>query len=135
MPVIKPSKSDLNLTPSSTELESDSDGFAGVVELLQPLHGQLGPAAVVKDQVKSATSALPERSLIRGSVLPPFKVAVYVVEGDSVAAGSSIAVLVAASYMTVEETTVFPGSRNSKVAVVSVVASIASLKVAVTVVP
>jgi hypothetical protein len=135
MPVIKPSKFDLNLTPNSTGPGSDAEGFVGIVELPQPLHGQAGPAVVVKDQVKSAASALPDRSLILGSALPPFKVAVYVVEGDSVASGVSIAVPAVALYVTVAETTVLSGARNSKVVVVSVLLSIVSLKLAVTVVP
>src|SRR5215475_9654168 len=99
MPKMKPLKSALNLTPSSTEAESLIDGFAGVVELFQPLQGHAGAAAVVKDQVTSAWSAFPARSLTPPA--PPSTVAVYVLESASDALGVSTAVVVAGSYVTV----------------------------------
>jgi hypothetical protein len=42
----------------------------------QILQGQVGPAAVVKDQVKLLARALPAWSFTRGSVAPPLTVAV-----------------------------------------------------------
>ena len=50
MPVIVPLVSELNFTPSSTGLPSDAISD-GVVDGFQMLHGQIGPAPVVNDQV------------------------------------------------------------------------------------
>ena len=49
---------------------------------------------VVKVHAKLAARAFPARSLIRGSVAPPFSVAVYTVELDKAAEGVRLAVLV-----------------------------------------
>jgi hypothetical protein len=55
---MKPSLLARNLTPISTALKSASCREGRLV-LLQMLQGQLGPAAVVKDQLKLAARALP----------------------------------------------------------------------------
>ena len=73
---MKPLTSERNLTPSSTALGSATDGFPGTLELLQPPHGQAGPAAMVKDQTRLAARALPAASLTWGSLAPPLTVAV-----------------------------------------------------------
>src|SRR4051812_27721507 len=92
MPVIDPLISDENLTPSSVALASLLAGLAGADEALQVLHGQPKPALVVNAHTLLAPSALPARSLTRGSVTPPTTVAVYVVEGASALLGVSVAV-------------------------------------------
>src|SRR5204862_4794549 len=68
----------------------------------------------------------------RGSVAPPFTVAVYVVPLASAPEGTSVAVLVALLYVTTAATRELAGLRSSNVFVPIVVASIPSLKVAVT---
>ena len=74
----KPSISARNLTPSSTALPSPASAtpMVGVPHRLQ---GQVPGAAVVKLQETSAASALPARSLMRGSVAPPCRRAVKTV--------------------------------------------------------
>ena len=49
--MIKPFRSTLNLTPSSTAFGSLTEGLVGVAELFQAVHGQDGAAAVVNVQV------------------------------------------------------------------------------------
>ncbi len=75
----KPSRSELNFTPSSTEFGSLTEGLPGRVVLDHAPQGAAvhGWVAVVNDHVKSAASALPAKSLIRGSVVPPLTVTVY----------------------------------------------------------
>ena len=78
-----------------TQQTSSAAGAAEPVGLgnsdvhLVPLQG--GPV-VVNDQVTSDASALPARSLMRGSVVPPLSVAVYVAPYASALAGVSVAV-------------------------------------------
>ena len=80
---------------------------------------------VVNDHVKFAASGFPARSFTPD--VPPFTVAVYVVELESVAFGRSVAVRVAPSYVTVEATTTFEGFLSSIVLVLTVAGSTASL--------
>ena len=56
---MKPFVSDVNFTPSSTELLSAASGVFGTSEV-QILHGHVpGAATVVKDQVKFEDNGLP----------------------------------------------------------------------------
>ncbi len=87
-----------------------------------------GSAPVVNDQLRSAASGLPARSLT--PLLLPLTVAVWSVLAASALAGVRVAVLLAE--FTVAATSVPPGSRNSKVALLTVAGSNASLKVMVT---
>jgi hypothetical protein len=48
---MKPFRSTVNFTPSSTAFGSDTDGFVGVVDVLQIVHGHVGGATVVNDQL------------------------------------------------------------------------------------
>ena len=75
--------------------DAGNEPVPGVVLLGQMVHGQLGPLAVVKVQVKLLATALPARSL--GPPAPPRMVAVYVVLAASAALGFRIARRVAAS--------------------------------------
>ena len=90
---MKPLLDVVNLTPSSTAFASVSEVTLGVVDALHALHGQLGgggAAAVVKLHTTLAASGLPAMSLMRGSVVPPRKVAVKVVDPASAAPGFSV---------------------------------------------
>ena len=58
--MIEPATSEVNLTPSSTELESFADDTVGVAVGAQKLYGPCRDAAVVKDQEKGAAMTLPE---------------------------------------------------------------------------
>ena len=51
MPVIAPATSEVNLTPTSTELESFADDTTGAAVLAQMLYGPPSGSAVVNDQV------------------------------------------------------------------------------------
>ncbi len=82
--------------------------------------------AVVNDHEWSAASALPSWSLTPPE--PPFSVAVYAVEGVSVALGSSVAVEPLPE--TAAGTTAPPASRSSKLLAVTLAGSIASLRTA-----
>ena len=129
-----PSTSTRSLTPSSTGDASGCVGFAGVAVLGNALHGQLTEPPVVNNHVCVDAKATLERSLTRGSVVPPFNVAVYDVEPESGALGVNVAIRVAASYVTFAGTSVPAASRSSKVELLIVAGSIASLNVALTVV-
>ncbi len=76
MPLIVPATSERNLTPSSTAFGSFSDATAGVAPASQIVHGQAGPVLVVKDQVRSAPSELPARSVALGALPAPASLAV-----------------------------------------------------------
>ena len=84
---MNPATLDRKRVPSSTEFGSPSSIFAGTVVGAQMLHGHVGgggaAAAVVNVQVVFVASALPARSFTRGSVAPPFTIAVYVVDTAS----------------------------------------------------
>ncbi len=56
---------------------------------------QAADAGVLKVHVTLAASALPARSLMRGSVVPPARVTLYVVDPGSVVAGVNVTVLLA----------------------------------------
>jgi hypothetical protein len=56
-----------------------------------------GVASTVNDHVRLAANALPARSFTRGSVAPPFTVAVYFVAALSGLLGVSVAIRVALS--------------------------------------
>src|SRR5258708_39104969 len=120
---MKPLRSTLNLTPTSTALGSLTEAVPGVVELLHAVHGQDGAAEVVNDHVKLARRALPERSLT-----PVVMGGVWAVAAPSELFGVSVAVCVPAVYATAAGTTVLLGSRSTKLLLLIVVGSIASLK-------
>src|SRR2546430_4578058 len=109
-----PAMSLRNFTPTSTALASGS-APAGVVVAGQMVIVEGGAAPVVNDHVALAASALPATSFTRGSTPPPLTVAVYVVEKASAAFGVSVAVLVAALYVTVAAISTFAGVRSSMV--------------------
>ena len=88
---MNPLLSEVNLTPRLTALGSFTEAVPGVAEAGQAEQGQADAAAVVKDHVVLAASALPATSLTRGSVVPPLTVAVYMLEAARVAEGVNIA--------------------------------------------
>jgi hypothetical protein len=96
MPVMKPSASARNFTPSSRDAFSPESETVGAFASFQMEHGQVedegGACAVVNVQVTLAGKAVPERSLTRGSVVPPRTNAVYVVSGASAELGCEVAV-------------------------------------------
>ena len=95
---MKPLTSVRNLTPSSIGRASANDGVPGVAVTGKALHGQPDVLAlVVNDHNTVEASALPARSLTRGSVLPPRTVAVKTPEAAKALLGVRIAVRVAAS--------------------------------------
>src|SRR5580765_8214525 len=113
---MNPATSMRNLTPSSTLFGSLTEGFAGVAELFQALHGHDGPAAVVKDHELLEASALPARSLT-----PVLKVAVYVDAAASGAFGVNTPVCVLPVYVMLPATGVFAESFSANVLAFSVV--------------
>jgi hypothetical protein len=94
-----PSMVERNFTPSSTADASPPSMTAGVVEDGQSVQGQPdgSAAVVVNDHVKLDAIALPAASLTRGSVPPPFTVAVYVDVAAKAEVGVNVAVRVAGS--------------------------------------
>ena len=96
-PVTYPFTSARNFTPSSTALGSFSTWLTGTADGDQIVHGQTGPAAVVKVQVTLDARRLPAMSFTVGSVVPPLRVAWYAVLAASAADGVSLAVRVAGS--------------------------------------
>ena len=96
-PVTYPFTSARNFTPSSTAFGSFSTWLAGTADGGQIVHGQTGPAAVVKVQVTSDARRLPAMSFTVGSVVPPLTVAWYAVFAANGADGVSRAVRVAES--------------------------------------
>ena len=69
-----PPTSDWKRTPSSYDVLSSAAAVCGTALADQREHGQVGPAALVKDQEKSEASAFPAVSLIPPG--PPRSVAV-----------------------------------------------------------
>jgi hypothetical protein len=90
------------------------------------------PATVVNDQVTFDPMVFPNVSLT--PPLPPTTVAVYVVENARGELGTNVAVEVLLLYVTLADTTLLDESTSWNVLLLIVVASIASLKVAVTLV-
>src|SRR5512143_3060525 len=106
MPRISPSRSAVNLTPSSIACGSSTSTVAGVAVSSQMLHGQLpggaGAAAVRNDQLYGVI-ALP-------AVSRADTVTVNAVPAASGAAGVSVAVRDVASYAGVPATVAPPAS-------------------------
>src|SRR5215207_9722763 len=100
MPVISPSTSLRKRVPTSTAALSASDSFCGRAVDGHSEHGQPDDVGVrvVNVQLSSVAIALPAKSLT--PVAPPLTRAVWTVPEASAAAGSSVAVEVAASYVT-----------------------------------
>ena len=73
-PVMTPSTSERNRTPSSMDPENESLGIAGRAVSSQMLHGQAAASLVLNDHVKSVTKGLPARSFAPDD--PPATVAV-----------------------------------------------------------
>src|SRR5438874_12431024 len=92
--MMKPATSERNFVPSSTELGSPSSTGVGTAVDGQMLHGQTtgggGVAQVVNVHVTVAAIAFPAASLTRGSVVPPFTVATYVLPSRSDATGLGV---------------------------------------------
>ena len=94
------------------------------------LHGQTPGTATVNDQMASAASGLPIRSVT--PLEPPFTEAVYVAPAARGRPGTSVAVSVDGSYDTVAATAAFEASRSTNVAAEIVAEAMASLNVTVT---
>jgi hypothetical protein len=72
MPLMTPSLSDRNFTPTSSALPSPESTVDGTVAGGQIVHGQVTGCAVVKALVKVDASGLPATSVTRGLSEPPF---------------------------------------------------------------